>query len=98
MYLYKIFSENEKSITYEYNSAFTWALYLIYSIVLSGISIKSSILQLIGSIFIFIYFGIRYFLGKSVYSKIKKAHKERTVELSGNRHSFKNPLRIKVEK
>jgi hypothetical protein len=98
MYLYKVFSENETSVTYEYNSAFTWSLYLIYAIVLYGISSKSNILQLTGCIFIVIHFGIRLFLGKSVSSQIKRAHKTGGVEMSGNKHSFKDPLQFKIQK
>ncbi len=95
---YRTVSEDDVSITYEYNSTFTWSLYVILSVILGGMAIENKLLQLIGGAFILMYFLLKLVRGKTISLKIKSALKSGVVELSGNKHSFSNPLRIKVPK
>ncbi|WP_193166151.1 hypothetical protein [Microbulbifer hainanensis] len=95
---YKVIAEDDQSVTYEYNSVFTWVLYLILCILVSGIVIDSNKIQLVGALLIFCYFGIKLGFGGSTTKKVEKALKAGSVQLSGDKHSFKNPLRVKVPK
>jgi len=95
---YKVINENVQSVTYEYNSFYTWSLYLALIAMLIGMVSEVKVLEYTGFLFVALNLLVKHLLGKNESSAIKYALKVDKVELSGNKHSFKNPLRVKVFK
>ena len=95
---YRIIEEDETTITYEYSSAYTWALYGILVVLFVGMTMENQAIELLGAILILAYFSAKFLLGKAAYAHIKSAVTTQTAQLSGLKHSFSNPLRIRVPK
>ena len=95
---YKIVEESETHITYEYRTAYTWTLYAALLVMVAGMLVPNEPLMLVGAVAIAAYFAAKLSLGSSVNAQIQKAMKSNTVQLSGNKASFGNPLRIRVPK
>lgn len=95
---YKIVEESETHITYEYRTAYTWTLYVALLVMVAGMLIPNEPLTLVGAVAIAAYFGAKLSLGSSVNTQIQKAMQSNAVQLSGNKTSFGNPLRIRVPK
>ncbi len=95
---YKIIEENETHIVYEYRTVYTWILYATLLIMVAGMIIPNDALTIIGSTFIALYFIAKLSLGHEVNSKIQEAMRINNIQLSGNKASFGNPLRIKLSK
>lgn len=93
---YKVVEESETHITYEYRTAYTWTLYAALLILLIGMLIPNELLTLVGAVSIAAYFVAKVSLGSAVNEKIRKAMQSSTVQISGNKASFGNPLRIRV--
>jgi hypothetical protein len=98
MHPYRKIAEDEQTITFEYNTAYTWMLYLLLGLAFYGVVSSNVMMSFIGYTLILVYFGLKLTLGKEVATSIKQALKYGSVVLSGNKHSFNNPLRIKVPK
>ena len=95
---YKIIEENETHIIYEYRTVYTWILYAVLLIMAAGLIIPNDFLKIIGSVFIALYFITKLALGNEVNSKIQAAMRFNSIQLSGKKASFGNPLRIKLLK
>lgn len=95
---YKIVEENQTHITYEYRTVYTWALYAALLVMVAGMVVPNELLTIAGGAFIAVYFVAKLGLGNEVNSKIRKAMQSNAVQLSGNKASFGNPLRIKLPK
>lgn len=95
---YKIVEDSATHITYEYRSAYTWALYAGLAVMFAGMAIPSNPLSIVGGVVIVAYFAIKLSLGSEVNGKIHEAMKSDAVQISGNKASFSNPLRIRVPK
>lgn len=95
---YKIIDESETHITYEYRTAYTWALYAALLVMVAGMSIPNEPLTLVGTVAIVAYFAAKLALSGAVNAKIRKAMQTNAVQISGNKASFGNPLRIRVPK
>ena len=89
---YRIVEESDTHITYEYRTAYTWALYAALLVLVAGMVIPNDPLTLIGGVAIAAYFGAKLALGSKVNRKIQKAMQSNTVQISGNKASFGNPL------
>jgi hypothetical protein len=95
---YKIVDEDETHITYEYRTAYTWTLYAALLVMVAGMVIPNDLLTFVGGALIALYFVAKVTLGNDVNSRIRTAMQSNTVQLSGSKASFANPLRIKVPK
>lgn len=95
---YKIVVEDDTTLTYEYNSVSTWVLYGILAILFFGMVTENGIIELFGAALILVYFAIRIPGGKSASAHIKSALNTQSVIVSGRKHSFNNPLRVKISK
>jgi hypothetical protein len=95
---YKVIEDGPTHITYEYRTAYTWALYAGLAVMVAGIAIPNDPLAIVGSVAIIAYFVVKLTLGGAVNGKIREAMKSNAVQISGNKASFSNPLKIRVPK
>jgi hypothetical protein len=95
---YKLVSEDATHVTYEYRSAYTWTLYAALVGLLIGTTLPNDAVSLAAGIVVAAYFVAKLALGSEVTRRIKKAMQSNSVEISGNKASFSNPLRIRVPK
>lgn len=95
---YKVLDESETHITYEYRTAYTWTLYAALFALLVGMTIPNDAITIVAGIAIGIYFVAKLGLGSEATRRIKKAMQSNAVQISGNKASFGNPLRIRVPK
>lgn len=95
---YRIIEKSDTHVTYEYRTAYTWTLYAALSVMVAGIVLPNEPLTLVGGLAIAAYFAAKLFLGREVAGKIQRAMQSNAVQISGNKASFGNPLRIRVPK
>jgi hypothetical protein len=95
---YKIVEENSDHITYEYRTAYTWTLYAALAVLVAGMLVPNERLGMAGTLIVLAYFIVKLKLGAEAMSRIKAAMKSNAVQISGNKSSFSNPLRIRVPK
>jgi hypothetical protein len=95
---YKIIAEDEMHITYEYRTAYTWALYAGLFVMVAGMVIPNEAVALVGMVAVAAYFVAKLSLGNEVNGKIRQAMQSSAVQISGNKASFTNPLRIRMPK
>ncbi len=95
---YKVIEESDTSITYQYNSLYSWALVVILILLITGAYIASFLLQALAAVLIVLYFGVKLIIGNEVTSKVRQALKSGSVELSGGKYSLSNPLKVKIPK
>ena len=98
MYPYKIIAEDDESITYQYNSMYSWTMIAILVVILTGMGLENMNIQLFGAILIFAYFAAKLTLGKEITRRVTTAVKSHTVQISGGKYSLKQPLTIKIPK
>jgi hypothetical protein len=95
---YKSISEDDTHVTYEYRSAYTWALYAALLALLIGVTLPNDAITLASAVVVAAYFVAKLGLGSEATGRIKKAMQSNSVQISGNKASFSNPLRIRVPK
>ena len=93
---YRIVDESETHVTYEYRTAYTWALYVTLLIMVAGMVIPNDVLTIVGGVGIAIYFIAKLALGSEANNRIREAMRSNAVQLSGSKASFRSPLRIRV--
>ena len=98
MHPYRVIKETETHVIYEYRTAYTWTLYAALIILVLGMTIPSEPITIVGGFAIAAYFAAKLGLGNEATTRIKKAMQSNTVQISGNKSSFSNPLRIRVPK
>lgn len=95
---YKLISEDATHVTYEYRSAYTWTLYAALVGLLIGMMLPNDAVSIAAGIVVVAYFVAKLALGSEATRRIKKAMQWNSVQISGNKASFSNPLRIRVPK
>ena len=99
---YKVISEDATHVTYEYRTAYTWMLYAALMVLVIGITLPDDALYRVVTkvawTVIIVYFVAKLGLGIEARDRIRKALQSSSVQVSGNRYSFSNPLRIRVPK
>jgi hypothetical protein len=95
---YRIVEESETHITYEYRTAYTWALYVLLLIMVAGMAMPNDVLTMVGGAGIAAHFIGRIVLGNEANTRIHKAMQLSAVQLSGSKTSFENPMRIRIPK
>jgi hypothetical protein len=93
---YKIIDENDSHVTYEYRTAYTWALYIAVIVFLLGALLVNDTIKWIGFIAMGMNLVLKLICGSRATTLIRKAMRSNTVQISGNKSSFSNPLRIRV--
>ena len=95
---YRKIKETEEYITYEFKTLY---LYLMYgTLVLLAIGYFTDIFLLmgLGGFLMLLYLLVVTTQYYPLCNKIKKASKASSVEISGSKFSFSNPLRVKIKK
>lgn len=95
---YKIVGETKNYITYEFKASFLYVLYTILIALLIGIGLEIAWLSAVALALMVIFFIIVSLPSIPVYRSIRKATRKCKVEVSGNKWSFKKPLRVKMRK
>lgn len=95
---YTVISETEEHITYQYNPMCSWALYFVLMIFVAATIINSVITTSIAIVAFVLYILLVTVRAFKVSSQIKKIVLNHKVQISGSKHSFKNPLIIVVPK
>jgi hypothetical protein len=95
---YKVISDDATHVTYEYRSAYTWALYAALAVLFIGMTLPNDAFTTLGVFVAISYFVAKLALGRDATAHIKKAMQSNSVEISGNKASFSNPLRFRVPK
>ena len=95
---YKVISEDATHVTYEYRTAYTWTLYAALVVLVIGMLLPNDAVTIAGGIAVAIYFVAKLGLGTEATGRIKRAMQSNSVQISGNKASFSNPLRIRVPK
>lgn len=95
---YRITEETDDNITYQYNSLYSWVLISIIILLFLGIYLENTLLEVISIVLVALYFFAKLVFGREVTSRIRQALKAGSVQLSGGKYSFSNPLKIKVAK
>lgn len=91
-------SEDATHITYEYRTDYTWTLNATLLVFLLGSILMNDAMMFAGAAAAAVYFIVKLTLGREVMAHIKKAVETNSVQLSGNKYSFGNPLRVRVPK
>jgi dihydropteroate synthase len=95
---YRLISEDATHVTYEYRSAYTWTLYTALLALFIGMTLPNDAVSIAAGIAVAAYFIAKLALGSEATRRIKKAMQSNSVQISGNKASFSNPLRIRVPK
>ncbi len=95
---YKVIEEAQNHTVYEYKTIYLWLLYAILGILGAGVLFGVEHLSAVGGGLM-----VLYFLCVSVpYRQLGKRQREAmttgSVEITGSKWSFKNPLRVKIPK
>lgn len=95
---YHQIEETEEFVTYEYNTLYLYILYGILGMLAVGFFSGVPVLSVTGAILMVLYFLLVSIQYKGLSAKIKLAAKTSSVEMSGSKWSFSNPLRVKIKK
>jgi len=95
---YKVISEDATHVTYEYRTAYTWTLYTALIVLVVGMTLPNDGVTIAAGVAIAAYFVAKLGLGGEATGRIKKAMQSNSVQISGNKASFRSPLRIRVPK
>lgn len=95
---YKQISEDDTHVTYEYRTVYTWMLYTALVALLIGMTLPNYAIAIAAGVVITAYFVAKLGLGSEATGRIKNAIQSNSVQISGNKASFSNPLRIRIPK
>ena len=95
---YRIAEENSTHVTYEYQTAYQYALFVIVGVAAVGVLSKSDEVANAGLEAIALYMLTKLVLGFEAIRHIRRATRENTAEFEGTKLSFSDPLRIRVPK
>lgn len=93
-----VVEENSEQTVYEYATIYLWILYAILAIIGIGFISQTNLITGAGSVLMIIYF----FTVSTKYRKhgkeMKQATSKGSIQITGNKWSFKNPLRVTIPK
>ncbi len=95
---FKVVAEDDTHITYEYCTAYTWALYAGVLVFLAGSTIPNDWVMLLGALIVAAQLLLKLLLARDVNRQIRQAMQSQVVEVSGNKASFGNPLTVRLPK
>ena len=95
---YRIVEENEDDVVYEFITIYVYVLYLILVFIVISFILKMRLLEGLGFVLMILYFLLVSIPYMKLGKKMKKAAAEATVEFSGSKWSFANPLRVRIKK
>lgn len=90
--------DNENSTLYEYRAIYLWVLYGILTVLGIGVVTKEVIVSGTGGVLMLLYFLTISMKYREHGRVMKEATKNGSIEISGNKWSFKNPLRVRIPK
>lgn len=95
---YRQVVESDEFVVYEFKTIYLYAMYGILAVIAGGYFGGISLLSTVGTMLMVLYFlfvSTRYM---KLNGSIKRAAKTASVEMSGSKTSFSNPLRVKIRK
>jgi len=95
---YRQIEENEQYTIYEFKTVYLYAMYIFLITFLVGCLANIEALSISGGVLILLYFLLVSTQYMSLGKKIKRATRESSVEMSGSKWSFSNPLTVKIRK
>ena len=93
---YKMIHEDENKIVYQFNTVSLYFLYVAVLVMISGFLYPQ--MYIAGAVLISIYFIFVSLPALQINRKINASAKEMGVKVSGNKYSFKNPLKFTLTK
>lgn len=95
---YTIVDESATHTTYQYSTVCSWWLYSTVALLFIGYLVPLIWLSVIAVASVFSYFAVVYFPALKIARRLKAATRNNSVQLSGSRWSFSDPLRVKMLK
>ncbi len=95
---YRRIEESDEFIVYEFRTGFVYLLYAILLIIAFGYLTDQSVVSYTGLGLMVLYLCLVSTQYRTLSKRINRAAAEATVEFSGNKWSFANPLRVKILK
>ena len=94
---YKIISEDDHYTVYEFKTAYLYIMYGFLLLMILGWIYNIRAIAIVGAAFMILYYLTVSMNYKNVNKKIKRATQDSSVEISGSKWSFTNPLRIRIK-
>ncbi len=95
---YKVVEEDNSHNKYQYLTGYTWFTNAILLVFMLSMLYPSDFLRLLGSISLAIYYVVTMVPGRAIKSKIGTATRTNSMQESGSKVSFSNPLKYKIPK
>ena len=93
-----VIEDTEDQTVYKYSTIYLWIMYGILGIIVIGFLSKLNLITVSGCILMIIYFFTVSTKYRQHGKEMKEATKEGSIQVSGNKWSFKNPLKIIIPK
>lgn len=95
---YKVVEESDTSVTYQYRAFYSWVLLCLLVLLVVGMVMSHPGILMFSYGLIGLYFVVKLVSGKATRRQIRRALRKDSIEVSGNKYSFSNPLKITVPK
>ena len=95
---YRRIEESDEFVVYEFRTGFVYLLYAILLIIGAGYLIDQSAVSYMGIGLMVLYLCLVSTQYRTLSKRINRAAVEATVEFSGSKWSFGNPLRVQIPK
>ena len=95
---YRQVEENEQYTVYEFKTIYLYVMYTFLIMLLVGWLANIQPLSVCGGVLMMLYFLLVSTQYMGLSNRIKRAAKESSVEMSGSKWSFSNPLTVKTKK
>lgn len=95
---YTIVDESVTHTTYQYSTVCSWWLYSTVALLFIGYVVPLIWVSVIAVASVSSYFAVVYFPALKIARRLKAATRNNSVQLSGSRWSFSDPLRVKMLK
>ena len=95
---YRQIEQSDQFDVYEFNTIYLYALCGILAIIAVGYFIELYIISALGVILMVLYFLLVSTQYVKLNRKIKQAAMASSVEMSGSKWSFSNPLQVKIKR
>ena len=95
---YRRIEESDEFVVYEFRPGFVYLLYAILLIIAFGYLTDQSVVSYTGLGLMVLYLCLVSTQYRTLSKRINRTAAEATVEFSGNKWSFANPLRVQIPK
>jgi hypothetical protein len=95
---YRQVDKTDDYVVYEFRTLYVYVLYGILGVIAAGYFARMSVLSIAGTVLVVLYLLLVSTQYLGINGKIRRAAKAASVEMSGSKWSFSNPLRVKIKK